>query len=45
MERDFTIADDFDPDGDMPASADPMTDASSHVSKVRSMISNEHQSA
>ena len=25
MERDFTIANDYDPDGDMSASADPMT--------------------
>jgi hypothetical protein len=35
MERDFTIANDFDPDGDMAASADPMAEYVTCLADVR----------
>ena len=35
MERDFTIAEDFDPDSDMPANADPMAEYLTYLADVR----------
>lgn len=35
MERGFTIADNFEPDGDMPADADPMTEYLSYLADMR----------
>jgi hypothetical protein len=35
MERDFTIAEDLDPDGDMPADADPMAEYLTYLAHVR----------
>jgi hypothetical protein len=35
MERDFTIGEHFDPDGDMPPGADPMTEYLTHLADVR----------
>jgi hypothetical protein len=34
-ETEYTIGNDFDPDGDMPASADPMTEYLSYLADVR----------
>ena len=35
MERDFTIAEDLDPDGDIPADADPMAEYLTYLADVR----------
>jgi hypothetical protein len=35
MEPKFTIANDFDPDGDMPANADPMAEYLTYLADVR----------
>jgi len=35
MERDFTIAENFDPDSDMPANADPMAKYLTYLADVR----------